>query len=70
MRTSALQVDRFRVARRVPERKYVDDVAILVDGVNDPILSSTTDIEFEVELFLRDIDAPSMGNITDGRGTL
>jgi hypothetical protein len=45
VRTCALQVDCFRVAGCIPERKDVDRAAVLVDGVNDPILGSATDAE-------------------------
>ena len=35
-----LQIERVRVARRIPKRQNIDGAAVLIDGVNDPKLGS------------------------------
>jgi hypothetical protein len=38
-----LELDCFRVAGCIPERKYVDGVGVFVDDIDDPIVGPTTD---------------------------
>ena len=45
IRAAPLQLDSLRIARRAPKRQNVDGAAILIDGVDDPVLGASADAE-------------------------
>jgi hypothetical protein len=42
---SRSKIDGVRIPRRVPERQNIDGAAILIDGVNNPVLGLSSDAE-------------------------